>query len=193
MFITPTVKNCYSFEIGLEFTRTYKEDGKNKFSRCDDYFRVDVIDGTYVITANGVALNHSEKYTATLTVKADGTTLTKTISLPVKQGSAKVTQSTKALQLLLHDRYDTDNVTIAVTDDTLRGINYARTTLDATSANSFKLEYLGNGEYAIGYLNNTVSSGFKVNTTKTVKLSVFLLGNNTTKPNATISVKVTIK
>ena len=62
-----------------------------------------------------------------------------------------------------------------------------------TLAGSFTVETghgilldLGGGRYAIGYAGDLITTS-KV---QTVKLQVYLLGNETAKPNATFSVKV---
>ena len=110
--------------------------------------------------------------------------------------AAVIAQSVKAVTLLKTDRYSRGVVKLSTTDPSLSSIDWERTrqafvsttytTADKSKQPCFELQYLGGGEYAIGY------AGSRLTTAKggTVKLPVYLAGNESAKPNATISVSV---
>ncbi len=195
--VTPTVKNCFHYELSpadVKVVWTYDGALKEKLDEdVTELFNISVENGKYVLTrraeiAGDFVLGHMHKYSVQATVRTeDGPLTAKAVSLKVVQGKAKVVQSTKAVTLLKQDRFSEGEVRLTLTDPTLDGI--ARVELDAKSAALFDLKDLGNGVYAIGY------AGDRITTTKsaTVKLRVFLYGNPTETPNATISVKVNIK
>ncbi len=141
-----------------------------------------VEDGAYVVT-KARPVSHLDKFTVTATI--DGVS-SKAVSLKVKMGSAKITQSVKSVTLLKTDRFSRGTVTLTPTDSALR---ISKVELDSASTTRFSLTPLGGGAYAIGYAGNTLS-GTK---TAKVKLRVFLEGNLTGTPNATVTVTVTIK
>ena len=191
--VTPTVKNNYTYELAptdLKITKTY--DGATKAKVSEDVtakFAVTVENGKYVIAEkNFGTLCHTDKFSVQATVSTDDGALTsKAVALKVAQGKVKVAQSAKSVTLLKLDRFSEGEVRLTLADPTLAGI--VRVEPDAKSAALFDLKDLGNGVYAIGY------AGDRITTTKsaTVKLRVFLAGNLTGTPNATISVKVNIK
>ena len=156
-------------------------------AQIGDAFDVTVRDGAFVITAKpGAAVNHSWKYSATVTMRLDGKDYTKTAALKIVQGKAKVAQSAKAVDMLARDRYSAAAVKLTPTDSEL---SIAEVKLDAKSAALYELKPLGNGVWELRYLDNT----YRNQKSGTVKLQVFLSGNLTAKPNATLSLKVSIK
>ncbi len=187
--LTPTVKNDYTYELApadLKITKTYDGATKAKVNvDATDLFDVSVQNGKYVVAekAFGTIL-HTDKFSVQATV--EGVT-SKAVTLKVAQGKAKVNQSVKAVTLLKTDRYSRGEVVLTLPDKALAGI--AKVEFTGSNAALFSLTDLGNGKYAIGYAGNLIT------TTKaqTVKLRVFLDGNLTGTPNATISVKVNIK
>ena len=191
--LTPTVKNSYTHTLtpeDLTILRTYDGAAKKKVSEdVTDRFDISVEGGKYVISpASGSGVSHADKFSVRASVA--GAT-SKAVTLKVVQGKAKVSQSVKTVTLLKTDRYSRGEVVLTLPDGTLAGI--AEVVLvspkDKQGLPLFELKDLGNGRYAIAYY------GDKITTTKaaTVKLQVRLLGNETAKPNATLSVKVTFK
>ena len=184
--VTPTVKNRYGYTLSpddISITRTY--DGTRKCKVQEDatgLFSVAVQNGKYTITAlPGAHLSHADKFS----VQADMAGLrSKAVALSVKQGSARLGLSSKSVTLLKTDRYSRGNLLLSVMDPSLAGI--ARVELDSKSAALFSLIDLGGGRYAIGYAGDLITTS----KAQTVKLQVYLLGNETAKPNATFSVKV---
>ena len=191
--LTPTVKNCYTQTLApgdLTVTRTY--DSARKAYVTEDvtgWFDVTVENGKYVVAPKGgVALRHADKFNVKAEVQTDGEPLySGAVTLKVTQGKVKVKQSVKSVTLLKFDRYSEGEVRLTVADPALTGIAYVE--LDSKSAAKFDLKDLGNGVYAIGYAGDLITTAKGA----TVKLRVFMSGNLTSKPNATISVKVVIK
>lgn len=140
--------------------------------------------GKYTITAlPGAHVSHADKFSVQATVAGLSS---KAVALSVKQGSARLGISSKSVTLLKTDRYSRGNLLLSVMDPSLAGI--ARVELDSKSKNSslFSLLDLGGGRYAISYAGGLITTS----KAQTVKLQVYLLGNETAKPNATFSVKV---
>ena len=186
--VTPTVKNRYGYTLfpsDLSITRTY--DGARKAKVQEDatgLFSVAVQNGKYTITAlPGAHVSHADKFSVQATVAGLSS---KAVALSVKQGSARLGISSKSVTLLKTDRYSRGNLLLSVMDPSLAGI--ARVELDSKSKNSslFSLLDLGGGRYAISYAGGLITTS----KAQTVKLQVYLLGNETAKPNATFSVKV---
>ena len=114
----------------------------------------------------------------------------KELAVTIKMGSAGVAASEKTVTLLIDDCNDQALLTLKATEAALAGI--ARVEMispqDKKGHDAFELIPLGSGKYAIGYNGNKLPlPGFKGGT---VKLNVFLRGNATGKPNATVSVSV---
>ena len=109
---------------------------------------------------------------------------TKPVQLKLTKGKAKITQEVKSVQLLKNDRFSYAEIGVIVpagfTD--IRDI-----TLDAVSAKRFDRVYNGSGSVELHYKGNRVTPG-----KATVKLNVFLAGNNTAKPDAVLKVSVSI-
>ncbi len=110
---------------------------------------------------------------------------TKPVQIKIVKGSAKgIGQTAKTVQLLKNDRFSYANIGVTVPAG-LTGIKSV--TLDAKSAARFSLVENGSGSCELHFKDNVV-------TTKaaTVKLNVFLEGNNTGKADKVLSVKVNI-
>ena len=86
-------------------------------------------------------------------------------------------------------------MTLKLNDPTLAGIKDVKivSPKDKAGREHFTLVYLGGGEYAIQYNGSLLPANVGTLKTQTVKLQVFLEGNATDKPNATLSVKVNLK
>lgn len=186
--IVPTVKNWFGFEPQAKDLVFYTGSGKTIAEITGELpFNVSVEDGAYILTSNGA--NSTVKYSVGFRadVKGDGSEITaKPIALSVKMGSAKLTADVKAVTLLKKDRYDTASVCFIPADDSLSEIDYIR--LDKTSAAKLEVEQLSGQIFALGYKAQQIQDLGKG---ITAKLEIFLKGNQTTKPNATVTVKVT--
>ena len=101
-------------------------------------------------------------------------------------GAAKLTQSTKAVNLLKDDRYSSGVVTITTSDATLSAIDWEKTleAFEETGNTLYELKQLDGNTVAICYKDSKITSA------GTVKIPVYLTGNLSAKPNATISVSV---
>ena len=186
--VTPTVKNWFDYDLEDEQVNFSAKNGKADVTdQMGDAFAWKAEDGSFVITAKpGGTLNHSWKYSVTVTMSLDGKDYTKTAALKVVQGTAKVVQDVKAVELLKRDRYSSAVVKLTPTDPQLR---IEKVELDEKSIETYKLVKLGDNRWEIHYLDfspQNPKSG-------TVKLSVFLTGNRTDKPNAIVSVQVNIR
>lgn len=110
-----------------------------------------------------------------------------------RSGSVKVSADRNTEALYLKDRYDTSGaITLSYIDPSLSGIDHVE--LDADSQKWFRLIDLGNNRYALGWKDSVLPSGalaLKAGKVKKVKLNVFMTGNITAKPNATVTIKVT--
>ena len=190
--LTPTIKNWYGYELQPTDLTFYRTVGKTNEVLTDSPFTVTVENGRYILTAKSAdAVKASEKYSVSFNVdlnkdgKPDFNTA-KPTSLSVKMGSAKFTQSTKAVSLIKSDRYDSGTVVITPQ----AGLNrIADVKLDDASAVFYELQELGDGTYAICFAGHQVNAKAK---TVTARISVRLEGNNTDKANGTVSVKVNL-
>ena len=107
---------------------------------------------------------------------------TKPVQIKLTKGKAKITSTVKSVQLLKNDRFSYANIGVLVPN----GLTDIREiTLDSKSDARFFL--INNGS---GNLELHMKQDNPVTANTTVKLNVFLLGNNTAKPDATISVAV---
>ncbi len=175
--VTPTIKNKYDYDeskLGLKLPKGLTWEYKN---------------GKFIVTAiPGENINPATK-TATLTL--NGTAISKPVTLTLKQGKATVNQSTKEITLSKNDRFDRQSVILSLSDSTLYDIGNARVTMTDSSGYLIPIP-LGNGEYAIGYMDNKLPANVRSGKLKstTVKFNVYLQGNGGNKANATLSVKV---
>ena len=179
--ITPTWKNCNDAERTEELKIFCgDEDVTNRFIITEE-------DGKYILS-RGAHLDHTQKYTATLTATfANGTTATASGSLKLKMGSAKLTVDADRTTLFANDKHSRVNISFASADSTLNKV--AKVTLDPKLANQFELFDYGNGQYAIGFKDGKVPAKL---TSANIALNIWLEGNETTKANASVKVKLNI-
>ncbi len=111
------------------------------------------------------------------------------VKIPIKMGTVKM-KKVGSIRLFLKDRYSNGEVILTPTDAKVSEIS--RVELDSKSKALFDIHEVGNGRYAIGFKNNQVPTSLKSGKSKTVKLSIWFEGNNTSKANVTVSVKVNI-
>ena len=194
--LVPTVKNCYLYDPKPEdvtITATRKE-GKATVTEAwegnlENRFDVKVENSSYYVISlkDGAELDHTWTYSAT--VNAEGFGLHASVKkLSVKMRSAKVTQSPKTVTLLKRDRYSTAKLLITMADPNLSPIDWEKTTeaFDQKNAGKpFDFRHLGGGECVICYAAD--AAAIKAGT---VKIPVYLEGNKSSKPNATLSVSV---
>ena len=180
--VTPTWKNCNDAEREeiLTIRNGNGEDVTAQFVITEE-------NGKYILTRAG-ALDHTQKYTATLTATfTNGTTATATGALKLKMGSAKLTLRADSTTLFANDKHSRVNISFASADSTLNKV--AKVTLDPKLANQFELFDYGNGQYAIGFKDGIVPAKL---TSANISLNIWLEGNETAKANASVKVKVSI-
>ena len=194
--IRPKFRNYYAdayepYYGNIVITKTYDAKTKKAVSEdVTDQFEIyfDSVTGEFVISAGTGGLNHKDKFTYRIVAEIGGKTVkTKAAKLSVKQGSVKVKQSVKTGTLYRDDRYGFVRVDLTV-PDSCRGIDYART-LAAFSSKYFDLRWIGEDTFLIGYKDNAVCPVG----TRTVKIKVFLKGNESNTANRTVSIDVTVK
>ena len=194
--LKPTIKNCYTHTLSESDLRFYLGTGKaavliENEDGCP--FEAELIGGAFAVSMkDGETIDPKTQKFSVSMVLEDGTESAK-ITLPVKMGSVKLTQSTKTVTLLKGDRYSRGTLVIGTTDAALSEIDWERTcnafvsTLDKDKQPCFELRYLGCGECAVCYAGYEISPTIKAGT---AKIPVFLVGNAGSKPNATVSVSV---
>jgi len=153
-------------------------------------------DGTYSIRfadTNAMnMLNFKDKYTVTaenIVIGNQTVSTAKALAVTVTHTRPKVTQSTKEVKLYQNDRYSRGKVRIVLSDSTLPKIAAVQIA-DSSISGFYELVNLGNGWYGVEYKDNKVAPKIK---SGTIKLNIFLSGNNpaNNNPNAYINVKVT--
>ncbi|MCR5603421.1 MAG: hypothetical protein K6G27_06945, partial [Lachnospiraceae bacterium] len=164
----------------------------------NEYFDAKWTGTAYTLKLKSSAkINHlADKFSVGVKVN-DGIKTDKPANLTVNMGSAKLSQSTKAVVMSSQDRYSEGVVEIGVITTDVSGIDKVEIVSPVdknTKKEYFDVKALGGGKYAIIYKDS------KIKPTKggTVKLNVYLKGNNTAgtakaKPNGKFSIKVTVK
>jgi hypothetical protein len=201
--VTPKVKNFYDYnlsEANLEIYK-YDEKGKNiiyKGTGADNpFFDVEWDGKAYTLRIKSSAvINHmTDKFAVGLKVN-DALATKKPVKLTFKMSTAKFAQSVKEINLSSKDRYSMGMVKISTLTEGVSEIESVVIDSPADKEGNpyFVLKDLGGGNYGIAYRGSRIPQIKK----GTVKLKVFLSGNNTSqtrkeKPNATISVKVNVK
>ncbi|MBR2669180.1 MAG: hypothetical protein IKE36_05215 [Solobacterium sp.] len=193
--LKPTIKNCYEYTLNpFDITMTKTYDGKTKKKVSEDvtgYFYITVVDGKYVIRPLSPGMiSHADKFTVKATV--EGVT-SKAVTLKVVQGKASVKLSTKEVTLLKTDRYSRAQVDVVLSEAQLGVARVVMVSPKDKSGRPYFTLAEQNGTYEICYNENVLPKDIAKLKTKTVKLKVYLEGNTTAKPNATLSVKVKFK
>ena len=193
--LTPSFKNCFVHEF---LPDQVVITGKSAGDVTDSFDVEETEEGQIVISiADGARVSHADRYTVTVTYRINDSeatvTNTKPVALSVKQGKASAAVSSKAVQLFRNDRFSSGKVTILLTDDTLTGLKDVKiVSPKVKGVEVFELRDLGDGSYAIAFNDNLPPAANWKYKGGTVKLQVFLLGNETEKPNATFKVKVKV-
>ena len=191
--IRPAVKNWYGeFYTNLVITKTYDSVTKKTVNEpANDLFDVglDFDSSDYVVEARP-GVNHKDKFTYRIVAEVNGQTYkSKAATLNVKQSAVKLAPSVKTGTLYKDDGFDFVEVDLGFDITVYKGVDPARTVLDAASAKYFDLTYRYDGTFEIGFKDNVPCAAG----TKTVKIKVFMYGNETNTPNKTVSVKITVK
>jgi hypothetical protein len=187
--LTPKYKNFNGFG---EVTNTFKVTATNSktkvnYNHTDRFDITENANGTYTMKVKeGKYLDASLKYSVVMT-SSIATAPSKAVSLSVKQGSIKVAQDVKAINLYRNDRYSEGVVTLSIADGTV--VPIAKVTMKDEAKSFFEVEDLGGGRYAIGYKDDQIAAKAK---NGSVKLEVWLEGNNTAKANASVTVSVKV-
>ena len=138
------------------------------------------------------SLNFKDKYTLkaeNIVIGTQNVSTAKAASLSITHTKPKVMQSVKEVKLYQNDRYSRGMVRITLNDNTLPKISEVRIAKSSIS-DFYEVISLNNGWYGLKYKGNQIAPKIK---SGTVKLNLFLEGNNpeNNNPNATVSVKVT--
>ena len=194
--LTPTYKNLLDrseVEETLVFTKTANKvttDARSLF----DYVLNE--DGTFTVTkAADAKLDHSGKYKVKLVTYLNDQKLceSKEISISVKMGSAKLTVQTQGTTLFAKDKNDRAVIWFEAKDASLNGVKDI-TIASAAQARQFEIIPYGNGVFAIGFADGKVDPALvkKNINSVSVKLNVFVKGNETAKASTTATVKLTV-
>lgn len=186
--LTPNVKNLFDYSLDENSLVMGTMENKVFTPLTEDLFDVSYSGGIFTVKAK-VGVSPLVKYYAAL--KVNDEVMSKPAAVKVVMKSAKITADVKTVSLLAKDRFSMADINLSCTDKAASGIERAE--LDAKSAELFKVTDFDGGNFKISYLNNEIPGGLGAGSKVTVKLNVFLEGNTTAKPNATISVKLTIK
>lgn len=181
LIVTPIWKNCNGAQRTevLTIRNGRGEDVTDRFSVTED-------DGKYILT-RADALDHSDKYTATLSaVFVNGKTVEMTGSLKLKMGSAKLTMNNNGSTFFAKDRNSRIRVFFASADTSLNGVT--RVELASKLADQFEIFDYGSGNFAIGFKDGKVPEKL---TSVNLVLNVWVEGNETAKAN--VSLKMTTK
>ena len=184
--LTKTYKN-YAGEAALEEQLVFwKVDGKQKVDASHLFAYTGNEDGTFTVTQTG-SLKPGGKYQAQLVTSLNGVELcrSKAISLTVKMGNAKLTLAAGDTTLFAGDKQDRAEFEILTGDPTLNGI--ARIEIkEKKYQGKVQLHSYSDGTFALSAPGLTAK-------TATVTLNIFLEGNETEKPNASLKLKITLQ
>ncbi len=175
---TPTYKNTVSSPV-KERIEVYSSSGKKVYSA----------DGLELTNFNAVS---KTKYKAKVvaTFENGHTVSSPLVSITVKTGSAKM-KVTGTPTLYLKDKNSRGKFTLTSDDLTLNDIDRV-VIKDAKNLAMFELYDYGNRQYAIGFKGNTVTAAAAKLKSASIPINIWHTGNNTNKPDATVTLKVTI-
>ena len=187
--LTPKYKNFNGFgDVANTFkVKAINSKTKAESDHTDRFTITENANGTYTMKVkDGKYLDASLKYSVVMT-SSIAAAPSKAVNLSVKQGSIKVAQDTKAINLYRNDRYSEGVVTLSIADGTV--VPIAKVTMKDAAKSFFEVEDLGNGRYAIGYKDDQIAAKVK---NGSAKLDVWLEGNDDTNPNAKPNASVTV-
>ena len=189
--VRPTYKN-YAGVTPLEKVLTIfsSADGKTYTTDVTSRFLITPNgDGSFTVAKQpGEQLNTALKYRAVLTLPGVENSDPAYVSLTVKSGSAPIKLSGTAA-LYRNDRFSRSLIPFTVTDAAMNPISRVEIK-DAKLAQLYEIYSYGNGQFAIGFQNSTVGAGVK---SGNVALEVYVDGNASAKPNASVTLKLNIR
>ena len=112
------------------------------------------------------------------------------VSITVKTGTAKV-KASGTPKLYIKDKSSRSTFTLTNSDETLNTIANVQIK-DAKYAAMFELYNYGSGQYAIGFKGDPNETGAAKLTSASITLNIWHDGNETAKPDSTVTVKVTL-
>lgn len=204
VWVAPKFTNWYNYTLKDDDLLIYKREGSG-YTLYDNsahpfVIQKDPVSDLYIITMKEDHASNTKTDKWYFRMKDTGWSATdpdnnivppaKYIQIPVKMGTAKMTQSVKEINLLRNDRFDSGTIRIGTNDDSLTDefvVELAKT----KGSEYFELVEAGKGVYTIHYKDNKVSVPAP---TKSVKLTLNLThhGNNTNVPNVKIPLTVKI-
>jgi len=189
--VTPAYKN-YVGQSALEKTVTVRasRNGKQYTEDVTELFRIQWQEkgGFTVAKAPGAQLDTGLKYRVELSFPEAPGSAAAVKALTVKSGKASVKLGGEA-ELYRADQYSRAGIPFTVGDKTLNSI--ARVEIkDKKLAALYQIHDYGGGQFAIGFKDDTVSAAAK---SCKLALNVYLDGNATTKPSATVTLKLNVK
>ena len=154
----------------------------------------------FTVKANGkggysiTKAKNAELPTGTYKIKLAATfgsakTETKLMNMTVTMGSAKLTVKTDDVFLFANDKNDRVRVWFESADKALNDVAKIEIK-DAKYQDIFEVYDYENGTFGIGFKGDVPKN--LAGTTVTLNLNVYLTGNTSAKPNATVKVKLTI-
>ena len=196
VIVTPTLKNVYGHVYAEEDLVFYRGTGAKATeitNKEEIPFIIQTDAGGYQLKLKGeIGDLKTDTYSLGMRFTTDNGQAVATkapVAIPIKMGTAKLAQSTKAVQLLKNDRYSYEEILIWSDDATLSGIKDVKI-VDKT--NTFAVDYLGNGKVAIHFADNQISTAALKAKSMSIKLDIWLEGNNAAKANGSISLKVNL-
>jgi len=187
--IMPSYKNATA--AGEETLNIYSS-ADNYVEPVNDLFNIEKDgQGRYVLTA-AEGLDHSRTYKAQLVTKF-GDTKVKSglLKLTVKMGSAKLTLNAEGNILFGNDCRSRIGFTFSTKDAALNAVQEVTVKADKKGYDQMlEVIDLGNGEFAIGFKDETVDRSL-LGKTVTITLNIRLSGNETEKVNCTAKLKLT--
>ncbi|MDY3225228.1 MAG: leucine-rich repeat protein [Candidatus Faecousia sp.] len=192
--LTPTYRNCQRLPDAEETIRIYSSaDGYT--SEITGQFAVRQLDSdAFVISRKkDCPLNSKLKYRAVLTTSMGGVTVTSSpVTLKVSAGSAKITLDASNAVLYASDRYSRAVFRLTPGDSRLNAIRSVALR-DAGDQALYTLYDYGNGRYALGFRDESVSRSLLAGKTSVnVPLDIHLEGNGTPGTGISVALKLRI-
>ncbi|MBQ3193828.1 MAG: leucine-rich repeat protein [Oscillospiraceae bacterium] len=188
--VTPTYKNCGANAEREERIEIYCSADKYAEPVTNLFDITRNADGTFTVTKSG-EVDHTLKYQAKLVTDfGNGIVVeSKLTSLKVTMGTAKLTATADSETMFAKDKNCRVTFTVASADTSLNKVKTVEIK-DKKYQNILEIIDYGNGAFAIGYKEGKVDSSL-IGKTVTLNLNVFLEGNESTKANGTVNLKLT--
>ena len=199
--LMPKVKNFPLYDVNEVTFTFYRRSGKTWTEMTDWYHYFDVVTDTadrcfYIAAADPFSypLTPGNGYGFTAKWKLGGTdyyygTAASPRVLPVRQNRTQFTASVSKDVLSRLDGYADTLLTFTPKTDDINPVSYV--TLDSAGAKYFTVTATEiEGVFRLGWNKTAPRSKLRAGATRTVTLRLFLEGNNTSKPNATVKVRI---